>query len=255
MRRVVVAAWLGSLASLITLGQSTASLPGIEVVSVKPGDPGATAMNNRFSAERFTLINYALMSLIESAYSLREYQILNAPGWLRSERWTLEVKTTEPTNTGQKLQLLQPLLADRFQLKVHRETRMLAVYSLVVAKGGPKLRKPTEDGPGWSRYGNQIIGRKYDIARLARDLSGNLNIPVLDKTDLKGIYDIDLMWSSDPGQKDFRDVRDSADIPAPDPNRPVIFTAIKEQLGLELKAEKGPVEVIVIDHVEKPSPN
>src|SRR5712672_199061 len=123
-------------------GQPAAPLPEIEVASVKPGDPGATAMNNRFSSQRFTLINYALMSLIEDAYSLRAYQIVNAPAWLRSERWTLEIKTTGPTNIQQKNQLLRSLLEDRFQLKVRREKRMLPVYTLVVANRGPKLQKP-----------------------------------------------------------------------------------------------------------------
>lgn len=240
-----------ALAAGIAFGQQ----PEIEVASVKPGDPGATAMNNHFSSDRFTLINYSLMTLLENAWSLREYQILNAPGWLRSERWTLEVKTSAPSNMQQKFQLLRPLLADRFQVSFHRETRMLPVYLLVVAKGGPKLQKTRDDEPQGTRYGNMIVGTKYDITRLANDLSGNLNLPVVDKTGLTGNYDIDLKWTPDAAQLDFGDIRPPADPPPFDPNRPEIFTAIKEQLGLELKAEKGPVEVIVIDHVERPSAN
>jgi uncharacterized protein (TIGR03435 family) len=84
---------------------------------------------------------------------------------------------------------------------------------------------------------------------------GVLNRPVIDKTGLTGYYDIDLKWTPDANRPDFGDVHNPADLPAPDPNRPEIFTAIKEQLGLELKSEKGPVEVIVIDHIERPSPN
>ena len=80
-------------------------------------------------------------------------------------------------------------------------------------------------------------------------------VPVIDKTGLTGNYDIDLKWTPDPDRPDFGDVHNPADLPAPDPNRPEIFTAIREQLGLELKAEKGPVDVIVIDHVERPTPN
>jgi uncharacterized protein (TIGR03435 family) len=90
---------------------------------------------------------------------------------------------------------------------------------------------------------------------LAPSLTGELNMPVVDNTGLTGIYDIDLKWSADPSRPDFGDVHNPADLPAPDPNRPEIFTAIKDQLGLELKAEKGPVDVIVIDHVERPTPN
>jgi uncharacterized protein (TIGR03435 family) len=147
------------------------------------------------------------------------------------------------------------LLADRFQLKVHRETKTMPIYSLVVAKGGPKLRTPDPEQRGGVRYGNQIVGHKYDIRMLAPNLTGELNMPVVDNTGLTGIYDIDLKWTPDPSRPDFGDVHNPADLPAPDPNRPEIFTAIKEQLGLELKAEKGPVDVIVIDPIERPTPN
>ena len=230
--------------------------PAIDVASIKPSDPGITAMNNHFSADRFTLIGYAAKTLIESAFGLKDYQVLNAPEWTRSERWTLEIKTTAPTTSRQKFELLQPLLADRFQLKYHRETKSMPIYSLVVAKGGPKLTPaPQDDKPGSTRYGDQIIGHKYDIRMLAPNLSGELNMPVVDKTGITGLYDIDLKWAPDPSRPDFGDVHNPADLPAPDPNRPEIFTAIREQLGLELKAEKGPVDVIVIDRVERPTPN
>ena len=104
-------------------------------------------MNNRFAPDRFSLTNYALMSLIESAYSLKEYQVLNAPAWLKSERWTLEIKTAVPTSYQEKFRLLQALLADRFQLKFHRETRMNPVYSLVVAKGDQDSRSLRTTSP------------------------------------------------------------------------------------------------------------
>ena len=90
---------------------------------------------------------------------------------------------------------------------------------------------------------------------LASALSANLNMPVVDKSGLRGIYDFTLMWTPDPTQLDFGDVRDPANAREEDPSHPIIFTAIQEQLGLKLEVEKGPVEVIVIDHVEKPSQN
>jgi len=130
------------------------------------------------------------------------------------------------------------------------------VYSLVVARGGPKLVVAAEDDkPEWTQYGNQVVGHKFPISRLAPSLSGLLNIPVIDTSGLSGLYDIDLKWTPDPNRPEFGDVHNPGDLPAPDPNRPEIITAIKEQLGLELKAEKGPVDVIVIDHIERPSPN
>jgi uncharacterized protein (TIGR03435 family) len=239
-----------SVAALMVAAGLVFAQPAIDVASIKPADPALTAMNNHFSADRFTPINYAAQSLIENAFGVRDYQVLNAPDWTRSEGWTLEIKTTAPTSYEQKFRLLQPLLAERFRLRFHHETKIMPVFSLLVAKGGPKLKTPTDDKPGSTRYGNQIIGHKYDISRLARDLSSNvLNRPVIDETGLRGIYDIDLKWTPDSGQID------QVGAPVVDPDRPSIFVAIREQLGLELKAEKGPVDVIVIDHVERPSPN
>jgi uncharacterized protein (TIGR03435 family) len=247
----------GFFCAAVLAGSAWAFQPvKIEVASVKPGDPGATSMGNHFSPGRFTLTNYSLMSLIEWAYRLKEYQIVDAPGWLRSERWTVDGSLTAPVSFMQNMDVLQPLLAERFHLGIRRETRTTNVYSLVIAKGGPKLTPAVDDDkPGWSRYGNQISGHKFDIRGLAPNLSGNLNMPVTDKTGLTGLYDIDLKWTPDPSRPDFGDVHNPADQPAPDPNRPEIFTAIREQLGLELKAEKGPIDVLVIEQVERPSAN
>jgi len=239
----------------VVAGLAFAQAPEISVVSIKPSDPGTNSMGNRFPSGRFTFTGYSLMSLIESAYSVKEYQILDAPGWMSSERWNLEGELTQPVSMFSYPQLLQPVLADRYHLKIRRETRTMPIYSLVIAKGGAKLKKSDPEAPGGVRYGNQIIGRKYDIRMLAPNLTGELNMPVVDNTGLTGIYDIDLKWTPDPARPAFGDVHNPADLPAPDPNRPEIFTAIKEQLGLELKAEKGPVDVIVIDHVERPTPN
>jgi len=102
----------------IAFAQPAATPPAIDVASIKPSDPGLTPMNNHFCADRFTLIGYAAESLIQDAFRVKDYQVFGAPEWTRSERWTLEVKTTGPSNYGQKLELLQPLLADRFQLGV-----------------------------------------------------------------------------------------------------------------------------------------
>jgi uncharacterized protein (TIGR03435 family) len=254
MARVVSIVALTVLAGLLA-AQPAAQPPEISVGSIKPSDPGTNAMGNRFPPGRFTLTGYSLMSLIESAYSVKEYQVLGAPGWMSAERWTLEGELTQPVRMFSYMQLLQPVLAERYQLKVRRETRTMAIYSLVVAKGGFKLKLAEEGAKQGTRYGNMIVDKKYDIRRLAQDLTGNLNMPVVDKTGLTGEYDMDLKWTPDTARPAFGDVGNPADLPAPDPNRPEIFTAIKEQLGLELKAAKGPVDVIVIEHAERPTPN
>jgi uncharacterized protein (TIGR03435 family) len=254
MTRAIPITALAILAGLLYV-QTMEKTPEISVVSIKPSDPGTNAMGNSFPPGRFTLTGYSLMSLIESAYRLREYQILDAPGWMSSERWTLEGELTQPVRMF-AWQLLQPVLADRYHLKIRHETKLMPIYSIVVAKSGLKL-KPVEDGAKQgTRYDNHtIVDKKYDIRRLAQDLTRNLNMPVIDKTGLTGEYDMDLKWTPDPARPAFGDVRNPADLPAPDPDRPEIFTAIKDQLGLELKAEKGPVDVIVIEHAERPTPN
>lgn len=239
----------------LMFAQPAAKQPEIDVASVKPSDPGITAVNNRFSPGRYTYVGYSAQSLVQDALDVKNYQVVNTPGWLRSERWDLDIKSTMPANSQQRDQLILALLVDRFQLKYHRETRAMPIYSLVIAKGGAKLRTPDSDERASMMFGNQITGRKYDITMLARNLSGELNVPVVDKTGLTGVYDLDLKWTPNPSQPEFGDVRGPAELPAPDLNRPEIFTAIKEQLGLELKAERGPVDVIVIDHIERPSPN
>jgi uncharacterized protein (TIGR03435 family) len=248
---IVALAFFGGLLA----AQPAAKPPEISVVSIKPSDPGINAMNNHVSPGRFTLIGYSLLFLIENAYSVKEYQVLEAPGWASSARWTLEGELTAPVRLYSYMQVLQPVLAERYHLKIRRETRMIPVYSLVLAKGGPSLKQVEEGAKQGTRYGNMIVDKKYDITRLAQDLSGNLNMPVVDKTGLTGIYDIDLKWTPDPARREFGDVRDPAELPAPDPSRPEIFTALKEQLGLELKAEKGPVDVIVIESAARPTPN
>jgi uncharacterized protein (TIGR03435 family) len=151
----------------------------------------------------------------------------------------------------QKFQMLQPLLAARYQLRIHRETGELPRYTLVVAKGGPKFQptKEGDTGQAGPRTGNGLlIGHKYPITDLIGWLSMSLGAPVDDKTGLTRLYDFELRWNQNYGQ--------TADIvPAPGDDGISIFTAIQDQMGLKLEPGKAATEVIVIDHVEKPSQN
>jgi uncharacterized protein (TIGR03435 family) len=153
--------------------------------------------------------------------------------------------------------MVQALLADRFQLKFHRETREIPVYVLTVAKSGHKMKVRTEgDGgaPGSMLFrGANLPGRNTSIAMLAGGLQKVvLDRPILDKTGLSGRFDFDLAWRPDATQFGGR----GGTLPAAaDPDRPDIFTALQEQLGLKLDATRGPGEVIVVDKVEKPSDN
>ena len=180
-----------------------------------------------------------------------------------SDSFTIEAKAgdtarpAEGTDAMSRLMLmLQSLLADRFRLSVHRETREEAVYDLVVAKGGPKLMKSEPEGkPQGRRMEWGVLGgTALPVPVLAVSLSQLLERPVIDRTGLKGIYDFTLTWMPDSSQA--RGFGDSSQTTlAPVPERPSIFTAIQEQLGLELRTARGAVDVLVIDHVEKPDAN
>ena len=145
--------------------------------------------------------------------------------------------------------MLQALLADRFGLKVHQETRQLPIYALVVAKGGPRFQPSKINGTTVSNGHAQITvtGSDHTVALLAEQLSRTLGRVVVDKTGLDGRYELSLKWTPD-------DAPGGAGT-APADTGPSIFTAIQEQLGLKLESQKGPVPILVVDHIDLPSQN
>jgi uncharacterized protein (TIGR03435 family) len=163
-------------------------------------------------------------------------------------------KLPDAEQSHQHQLMMQSLLADRFQLRVHHATKMLPVYDLVVAKGGLKLKETAEDeNSGWSKGRGSYSGHRISTDDLVFILSNEVGRIIVDKTGLAGKYDIALKWTPDEmaasaGQQA------NASPPAADAP-PSIFTALEEQLGLKLESAKGPVDTIVVDHVEKPSEN
>jgi bla regulator protein blaR1 len=256
---------------------------GFELASIKPSDPAALGMQIDLSpGGLFTAKNVTVKILIEQAYDVRDFQISGGPGWLSTERYDIAAKgdgsgvseddmrkmTEEQRNRFQEQFRLKvrALLADRFQLKVHQETKELPVYALIVAKNGPRIQAATDDGsPGGGlsmRRGDagkaEITGKKVALAPLVQLLSNQVGRTVLDRTGLKGNYDFKMTFAPDlglgqqpPGPRDGGADRP----PAVDTDGPSIFTALQEQLGLKLDAQKGPVEVVVIDGVQKASEN
>jgi len=270
---------------------TSAPRPTFEVVSIKPdhGDPHRVmirmAPGGRFSAD-----NISVKMLLQEAYGVKDSQISGAPGWLDSEQYDIEAKPEDssadqdgklsPEERHAKLQMmLQSMLADRFKLALHHDTRELPIYALVVAKNGPKFHEsavtaedsapsgPPPPGPPGAprmRRGIGMMGRGdltvngASLDMFANVLSRQLGRLVVDKTGLKGDYDFTLKWTPDEGEgRMFHGAgeppRDAA--PPPDASGPTIFTALQEQLGLKLESQKGPVDTIVIDHVERPSEN
>jgi len=234
----------------------SAKLPAYEVVSIRPckSDDG---MSMRITANRLSAKCVTLWGLVYNAFSVRPSDpIPGLPGWASETPFDVEAKMNdEMLAVLQKLPrqeqgeqrhlMLQSLLADRFKLKVHRETKERPIYALVVAKGGFKLKEsPASEvnNPmsGWNP--GRIEVRGGSIGNLAFGLSDVLGRVVVDKTGITGKFHITLEWAPDELQG------------TPDAG-PSVFTAIQEQLGLKLESTKGPVEILVVDHVEMPSEN
>jgi uncharacterized protein (TIGR03435 family) len=232
-----------------------------EVTSVKLGDQNVDFGGIAFAPDgRFTATNSSLQRLIGFAYDLRNKQISGGPNWLASAKFSIEAKPDSSIQIPPGLPgfipirlMLQSLLAERFKLAAHKETHEEQVYELVLDKGGTKLREVRE--PGQVRTGKgELIGNGAPIEFLVNQLSGQLGRSVIDKTGLKGRYDFTLKWTPDTGEASGPPERPDAS-PFPDPSGPSIFTAVRTDLGLRLQSAKATVEVLVIDHVEKPDPN
>jgi uncharacterized protein (TIGR03435 family) len=236
---------------------------------------------------RLTAKNAPLMLLIQRAYGVQAFQVVGGPAWINSPGYDIEAKAQGNTGQKQMWLMLQTLLADRFKLTLHRETRELPVYVLTAVKSGLKLPAPKEAscvsrapdgslppppwGPGkvdcgyiagplsgWSTV-LRLQGSKVHMADVVRELATVLGRPVLDKTEFTGEFDLNLSFTADDatmGLPGFGGPGDPGGRRLPtDPNRPNIFTALEEQLGLKLVPAEGPVEVLVIDHVERPTAN
>jgi uncharacterized protein (TIGR03435 family) len=223
--------------------------------SIKQNTSDHNGIGNRFGPELFSWTNVPLRNLIEQTYGLKDYQVLGAANWVNTDKWDIVARTDGATTFQQKNEMAKTLLAERFQLRFHRETRELPVYSLIALKGGPRFQQPKDDGlpAGIRPARGLLVAHKWDVSSFPFWLSLQLNIPVIDNAGMKGIYDFELKWSPVPNEGDFSTT--DGDTPTIEQSGPTIFTAIQEQLGLKLEAAKGPVDVLVIDSVQRPTEN
>ncbi len=235
--------------------------PAFEVATIKPSKPEAQGKGFTVRGRVFSTLNTSLNDLLTFAYDLHARQIVGGPVWLESVKYDLTAQPDgdgQPNTTQWKI-MLQKLLADRFKLTFHRDTKELAVYALAVGKTGPKLAKNDSDPnglPGLFFRGLGVLpARNATMADFAGVMqTAVLDRPVVDQTKLPGRYDFMLTWTPDESQFGGLGVK----VPPPADNAsapPGLFTAIQEQLGLKLDSTKAPVEVLVVDHVEKPSEN
>jgi len=268
-----------SVASSSPKGVDVTPAPAFDVATIKP-HPGTITMAGVMTRTDGIDGSAATLSkLVEYAYGLRsDDQVSLGPGWVKTDRFDVQARMGEadleameklsPAEKKARLRLMtQALLANRFQLKVHSETRQVRVYDLVVAKGGSKLKDATTDSDehlmrgkdgkplhgflSWST--GKVVAQGYSVKNLADFLSQPmcaLGRPVMDKTELTGTYNFTLDWSPQ-----FPGVRFGAENGSASPeDMPSIFTALAD-LGLKLQPSTGPSDTIVIDHVERPTEN
>jgi uncharacterized protein (TIGR03435 family) len=242
--------------------QAGEGTPSFEVATVRPSDPSQCCVRGfSHDGRRFNAVNSTLQYLIQYAYDLHFREIAGGPPWFNQQRFDImgEIDSQDIPTSRQCKQALQKLLVERFQIQMHHESRELPVYALVIAnpKTGPKLAKGDGD-PDHPQtvafsgaYGQTMTGggANATIADLAGELQRlTLDRPVVDRTGLTGTFNIKLTFTRDNPQAVTLG-------PLPDDAAPTIFTAIRQQLGLKLEPTKAPVDVLVVDHAERPSPD
>jgi uncharacterized protein (TIGR03435 family) len=283
-----IVAIIGMLSASAPAAQAPAS-PSFEVASVKPARPEARLqkpMGCGFPARgRFGAFG-DLRWLIACAYDIppgrRQQEILGGPRWVDDDLFQIEARATSddaPTFTlTQGYSMLRTLLSDRFKLAVHRETKELPMYALVMArrdgKPGPHLRLTTPDCAAWLASGRRgppprvlgdvpcglqrvsasaLRGGAMTMTRLADMLSPRVERPVQDRTGLTGNFDLEVQWTPEPRTIAPTDAQPRSILPPVDPNGPSLFSALEEQLGLKLQPTRGSIDVLVIDSVDYPT--
>ena len=256
-----------------SIAHAQSSRPQFEVASVKPNNSGSFSSRSSTDGDSgyFRAVNVTLKSLTLSAYRLFDFQLVGGPDWITTARFDIEAKvdraalplpkTTPPGQPDVMSLMVQSLLQERFQLKTHLETRELPVFTLTVAKNGTKLTSTVEGRPGpgglnagssrssSTAAGTEMSGSGITISRLINMLAGQAGRPIIDKTNLTGQYDVILKFAP------VQNVIATSGEPGAEPSGSSLFTALQEQLGLKLESSKGPVEVLVIESVSKPTEN
>jgi uncharacterized protein (TIGR03435 family) len=229
-------------------------LPSFEVASIKPNKSGRAEMDFQpLIGGRFTVGNVTLKTLIVSAFRVTDFQILGGPGWMDSDRFDVNAKAGRNVSLNEALQMLQTLLKERFMLVAHREMREQTIYSLKAIKDRPNLtptRGNDEGGvkvlpvPGQTSA-LQVVGKNMTMQHLADVIGSQLRGPVHDQTGLTGSFDFAFTLDKPP------------DVPGgtePDLTSAIV-TALQEQLGLKLEANKGQADILVVDSAERPTEN
>jgi uncharacterized protein (TIGR03435 family) len=234
--------------ALIALSAAWAAFgqPAFEAASIKPNTSARDGHDSDSTPGAMTIHNFTLRMLVVQAYGIKDYQVSGGAKWVNTDRYDVSAKAAGPAEDAQLNEMLQTLLAERFQLVVHKESKPFPGFALLVDKKGLKM-KPVEDtGKSSSNSrGGPITFKGMSMARLATWTSRRLSAPVVDETGVEGVFDFTLDWTpfvvSAPGD-------------ASDPF-PSLFSAFSEQLGVKVERRKVPLDVIVIDRAEKATAN
>jgi uncharacterized protein (TIGR03435 family) len=239
------------LLACVAVAQPAPPPQAFEVASIRPNPgPWHVLVGYSSSGTRLTLEGYYVTSLIMEAYNLKGYEVSYTPPAMEVYDIAAKAEGDGNPTRAEFRPMLQTLLADRFKLKFHREMRELSVYALVVGKNGPRFKESAPDAPA---LGNHTVKGRNQTAILsqatmesvAREIGNNgVDRPVLDKTGLTGKYDVKLEATPE-----FR-INNN-----PQPEDISVFDAVQNQLGLRLEPQKAMIEVLVVDHIEKPSAN
>jgi uncharacterized protein (TIGR03435 family) len=234
--------------------------PTFEVATIKPSQPDEER-SILVEGTRLVTADTSLVDLMMFAYSVHSLQIMDGPEWLRTEKFDVVVQPSLPgrPSSAQMRSIVQKLLADRFKLAFHHAQRELPVYRIVTAKGGPKLTPSTKEEQGNNTAAIGIASGEMKVINATMSESASLmqryvrlDRPIVDHTGIAGKYDFKLNWTPDFSQFDGNPPPGPA---KSDENAPSLYTAMQEQLGLKLEAAREPADVLVIDHVERPSEN
>lgn len=244
---------------LFVIATSALAAPAFEAASVKPSDPADRRMRvDAMTGGRLTARSVSLSWLVQFAWHLEPYQLSGGPGWMQTSRYDVTARAEDLTTGNDRIrQMTQTLLAERFALKLHTESKDLPIYRMTTAKSAKGLRQAAAcaapDCPVFDMsIGGQLTARGVTMEDFSHVLTDLTSRPVRNQTALAGQYDFRLSWTPDDATPGAIGPRGS---PAPDPTLASIFTALTEQLGLKLQSDKGPVDVYIIDHAEKPSEN
>jgi uncharacterized protein (TIGR03435 family) len=248
-RLLFIAAFVGVFGQSFDVASIRPQAPDDHLFFVRPPTRG-----------QFTANGTVAKLLVMLAYDVQESQIANGPSWFETEKWDIQAKSENDQHSVAETRLmLQHLLADRFGLRLHRSTEQRPVYVLTVNKGGPKFKVSESTSTNLQVGPNSIFLQAGTIDRLTGVLATALGRPVVDRTGLTGSYDLTVQWDDAP-------VRDGGLPGTSDPQsrlaatpagteRGSIFTAMRDQLGLRLDAQRAPVDVLVIDDIRRPSAN